>query len=68
MHGNPLSNRSFRKRRLASEQVIKSTAETVDIRTRIDIVTVDRLLRGEIVSRPHHFFIVQQGQRLLVLA
>ena len=58
----PLGNRSIGIRRMAGQQIVEGATQTVDIRPRVGLVAVERLLGGQIVSGAEHVFIVFQGE------
>ena len=62
-----LSQRPFRERRIAGQEEIQRATETVDVGSNIDRMTVERLLRCQIVCRAQHLLIVRDSQRILGL-
>ncbi len=63
MHGNALCDCTFTKRRVTGQHVIHGAAETVNIRTLINVVAVHGLFGRKIVGGAQHFFVMHDGQR-----
>src|SRR5262245_43382673 len=62
MGEQPLGERPLRERWLSRQAQVQRAAEAVDVGPRVDAVTVDGLLRGEVVGGAKHALIVLDGQ------
>jgi hypothetical protein len=57
-----LGHRTFFEGCAPRQQVVECSAQAIDVRAGVCLMTVDRLLRGQVIGRPQYILIVFLGE------